>query len=286
MLSASSLWFFCFQCLHLLTCLEVALSSPSTINRMFFLQRHQSYPTNFNVSNTSSNSSSSSIRNPTKRFINNSLSKIHQLSHSGSEGILVNEEYNGENSVQQAPPNPHHILNHIHSLVIPLLKNCIDILCKRPPSVASIGFGLSCGLGYYLWKVPLSHASVEVLVRDDDDDDDDDDGNSKIPIYLVARRVVTFWKQVAPIIVHYKFATFWMNRIKSYDRNTRDEIYETLHQRYAIQAKNVAYELKGRKWMIILFLSSILYCVVTCVIAYNIMHMYIRLPYLLITICV
>lgn len=122
--------------------------------------------------------------------------------------------------------------SHTSRFIIPVLRN-MSILC-RPPSLASVGFGLSCGLGYYIINAKSAQAK-----------DINQSSSVQLPSHVVIGRVVLFWKKVAPIIIHYKFATFWMNRVKSYDRNERDIIYDSLHDRYAIKAKDVACEMKG-----------------------------------------
>ena len=122
--------------------------------------------------------------------------------------------------------------------VPPILRN-LTILCQSP-SLVSLGFGISVGLGCLMLNV--SHAEAKTGISPMLDDDH---RPSQLPPHVVIGRALKFWKKVGPIIAHYKFATFWMNRVKAYDRRHRDEIYEALHQKYAPQAKDVAYEMKG-----------------------------------------
>ncbi len=116
------------------------------------------------------------------------------------------------------------------------------LLCRRRPTLVSIGFGVACGMGYYCLFNPSNPNANTVA----------EPGNyraahdkQELPFHVVVGRVFSFWKKAAPIIVHYKFATLWMNRIKHYDRNRRDGIYESLHEKYAPKAKDVILELKG-----------------------------------------
>lgn len=127
-------------------------------------------------------------------------------------------------------------------LVIPLLRY-LTTLC-RPPSIVSVGVGVTCGLGYYVFQT--KHAEAKGCDTNENKFTlTNKQSSQKLPLHVVVGRVVMFWRKVAPIIIHYKFATFWMKRIKFYDKDKRDVIYDTLHERYAIQAKDVASEMKG-----------------------------------------
>ncbi len=119
-------------------------------------------------------------------------------------------------------------------IIVPVLRN---LLVK--PSLTSVGFGITCGLGYFLLNPYPVNAKDKPMAKSDSYE------RTELPLHVVVGRVFSFWKKVAPIIIHYKFATMWMKRIKDYDRPRRDEIYDSLHQRYAPEAKEVASELKG-----------------------------------------
>jgi aarF domain-containing kinase len=58
------------------------------------------------------------------------------------------------------------------------------------------------------------------------------------------RRTVYFWTHVGPIIIHYRFTKWWM-RINSIDIVRRNEIYETLHNKYSQPTYNMILHLKG-----------------------------------------
>lgn len=157
-------------------------------------------------------------------FSNNSNDTNNRFNNSSSR--------NGQSKEIISRPNGKNII-----IPINILRNLLLV----KPSLASIQFGITCGLGYFLLnpypviakegvnqKPPTSSSSSE-----------------RLPFHVVAGRAITFWKKVAPIIIHYKFATMWMKRIKEYDRPRRDEIYDSLHSRYAPDAKEVCLELKG-----------------------------------------
>jgi len=114
----------------------------------------------------------------------------------------------------------------------PLLSKLV-LLRQQPPSMIKFCVGATCGLGYYL----LQPSPVQAK--------DNFDKSIKVPRHKVIRRSAIFWKNVAPIIIHYKFAKMWMNRVKSYDKEERDVVYERLHEMYAPEARNVICELRG-----------------------------------------
>ncbi len=120
--------------------------------------------------------------------------------------------------------------NTYQSFLVPILRNLAII--HKPSSLLSAG--ISFWLAYYVLHGKHTQAK-----------DTNFNKQSQLPLHESVGRAVMFWKKTAPIIMHYKFASFWMNRVKSYDRDRRDEIYDTLHERYALQAKTVACEMKG-----------------------------------------
>ena len=88
----------------------------------------------------------------------------------------------------------------------------------------------------------------------------------------IMSRTLSFWRQATPIILHYKFTQVWLDlhskqshliesddhlmgsdrivrygplTMKYYDRKKRDEIYETLHSRYADKALDIILEMRG-----------------------------------------
>lgn len=177
-----------------------------------------------------------------------------QLSPFHNNGNRYTREKNGRRGGLMRNQTVSSTLTTTKNLMIPLLRN---LLVK--PSMTSIGFGITCGIGYYLFLHPSPANAKEktttknnILMRKfflhNDYKNHHDDiyvERTELPFHIVVGRVFSFWKKVAPIIVHYKFATIWMKRVKDYDRIKRDEIYETLHQRYAPEAKEVVSELKG-----------------------------------------
>lgn len=120
--------------------------------------------------------------------------------------------------------------NSCQSFLEPILRNFA--ILHKPSSL--ITAGVSFGLVYSILHGKQAQAK-----------DTNFNKQSQLSLHESVGRAVMFWKKVAPIIMHYKFASFWMNRVKSYDRDRRDEIYDTLHERYALQAKTVACEMKG-----------------------------------------
>ena len=131
------------------------------------------------------------------------------------------------------------------NVIIPLFRNFFV-----KPSLTSVGFGITCGIGYYLFLHPspvnAKEKRTNIMMRKFGNDHNDVYvERTELPFHIVVGRVFSFWRKVAPIIVHYKFATIWMKRIKDYDRIKRDEIFDTLHQRYAPEAKEVVSKLKG-----------------------------------------
>lgn len=58
------------------------------------------------------------------------------------------------------------------------------------------------------------------------------------------RRSLYFWRTAGPIVAHYKFTKRYL-KYKKVDRARRDEIYESLHNRYAPAALNLVLHLKG-----------------------------------------
>lgn len=59
------------------------------------------------------------------------------------------------------------------------------------------------------------------------------------------RRASRFWVKVGPMVVHYKFTRWWLTKITKAPLETRDAVYQVLHETYSPVAMNVALELKG-----------------------------------------
>lgn len=58
------------------------------------------------------------------------------------------------------------------------------------------------------------------------------------------RRCAWFWIKAGPIVVHYKFAKRWL-RFRGADLETRDRVYESLHEQYSQPALDIAFHLRG-----------------------------------------
>ena len=58
------------------------------------------------------------------------------------------------------------------------------------------------------------------------------------------RRALHFWCRAGPMIAHYKFTQFWLQRINA-DLEKRDAVYERLHERYAKPSLDIILALKG-----------------------------------------
>ena len=58
------------------------------------------------------------------------------------------------------------------------------------------------------------------------------------------RRAMYFWYRAGPMIVHYKFAQWWLETSGA-DRETRDRVYGQLHDKYADPAYRIMIRQKG-----------------------------------------
>ena len=79
--------------------------------------------------------------------------------------------------------------------------------------------------------------------------------HKKMKPHEVVYRVMKFWMRTGPLILHYQFCRFWMNRIKRYDDNSKEVIYQRLHKRYSPQALEIILDMKGEtsfriKWQL------------------------------------
>ena len=59
------------------------------------------------------------------------------------------------------------------------------------------------------------------------------------------RRATRFWVKVGPMVVHYKFTRWWLTKVTKAPLETRDAVYQVLHETYSVVAMDVALELKG-----------------------------------------
>ena len=59
------------------------------------------------------------------------------------------------------------------------------------------------------------------------------------------QRALYFWRFVAPIVVHYKFAQFYLERRFRHNVEKRHQVYEHLHNLYADDALKVIVNLRG-----------------------------------------
>jgi hypothetical protein len=161
----------------------------------------------------------------------------NQINHENKNGSKLGSNISYDEAIKESQQfAARYPRSKISSFLKPALRNLA--ILHQPPSLASIGFGLTCGIGcYFHAEAKNTGDSVHSTLHGKE--------RTELPFYEVVGRVILFWKKVAPIIVHYKFATVWMNRVKSYDRERRDEIYDSLHQRYAPHSKEVIYDMKG-----------------------------------------
>ena len=59
------------------------------------------------------------------------------------------------------------------------------------------------------------------------------------------RRATRFWIKVGPMVVHYKFTRWWLTKVTKAPLETRNAVYQVLHETYSVVAMDVALELKG-----------------------------------------
>mmetsp|Transcript_62153 Transcript_62153/g.74788 ORF Transcript_62153/g.74788 Transcript_62153/m.74788 type:complete len:686 (+) Transcript_62153:124-2181(+) len=58
-------------------------------------------------------------------------------------------------------------------------------------------------------------------------------------------RALKFWRRIGPIAVDYKFTQFWLERVVHADRETRDRIYEKLHNQHSPESLQFILDFRG-----------------------------------------
>jgi hypothetical protein len=58
------------------------------------------------------------------------------------------------------------------------------------------------------------------------------------------QRAMYFWANAGPIVFHYKFTKWWLRKTEA-SLEKRDQVYETLHNRYCQKSLDIALKMKG-----------------------------------------
>lgn len=59
------------------------------------------------------------------------------------------------------------------------------------------------------------------------------------------RRAVYFWTRAGPMVIHYRFTQWWLDSVSHANRQKRDEVYGSLHDRYCHPCLDLILHLKG-----------------------------------------
>jgi predicted unusual protein kinase regulating ubiquinone biosynthesis (AarF/ABC1/UbiB family) len=60
------------------------------------------------------------------------------------------------------------------------------------------------------------------------------------------QRALYFWYRAGPIVVHYRFTQWWLNTVvAANNKQHRDQVYETLHNRYCQPCLDIILQLQG-----------------------------------------